>query len=164
MGSPEELTHHKKTSTIAYTPSPEQKVLTMPHKIPIDASPAYKKSLNIVNNIRLQYDSVDTRCKLNSKAAHQLRKHNDKRSLNKAIELFTENYDLQCGLRGSMSPRAIAAYTWVSKTQDIYEKVNIRNKNAVKAEREAQLLRGKEKKKKEHEKNEKRMKKNINID
>ena len=164
MGSPEELKHHKKTLIVVYTPSPEQKVLTMPHKIPIDASPAYKKSLNIVNNIRLQYDSVDTRCKLNSKAAHQLRKHNDKRSLNKAIELFTENYDLQCGLRGSMSPRAIAAYTWVSKTQDIYEKVNIRNKNAVKAEREAQLLRGKEKKKKEHEKNEKRMKKNINID
>ena len=157
MGSPEELKHHKKTLIVSYTPSPEQKVLTMPHKIPIDASPAYKKSLNIVNNIRPQHDSVDTRCKLNSKAAHQLRKHNDKRSLNKAIELFTEIYELQCSLRGSMSPRAIAAYTWVSKTQDIYEKVNTRNKNAVKAEREAQLLREKEKKKKEQEKNEKRM-------
>lgn len=167
MGSPEELKHHKKTLIVVYIPSPEQKVLTMPHKIPIDASPAYKKSLNIVNNIRPQYDSVDTRCKLNSKAAHQLRKHNDKRSLKKAVELFMEIYDLQCGLRGSMSPRAIAAYTWVSKTQDIYEKVNIRNKNAVKAEREAQLLHEQKKKmneKKEIEKNMKRMKKNINID
>ena len=167
MGSPEELTRHKNTSIVVYTPSPEQKVLIMPHKIPVDASPAYKKSLNIVNNIRPQYDSVDTCCKLNSKAAHQLRKHNDKRSLKKAIELFMEIYELQCGLRGSMSPRAIAAYTWVSKTQDMYEKVNLRNKVVVKAQREAQLLREQKKKmneKKEIEKNMKRMKKNINLD
>lgn len=161
MGSPEELTRYKKTSIVAYTPSPEQKVLTMPHKIPIDASPAYKKSLNIVNNIRPQYDSVDTRCKLNSKAAHQLRKHNDRSSQQKAVELFMENYELQCGLRGNMSSRAMDAYKWAIQTEESYNKVNQRHRDAGNAERKAQLLREKEKKK-EQEKNDKRMKKNIN--
>ena len=122
----------------------------MSSQIPTKASAAYKKSVNIANSARPMHDGVDTRCKLNSKAAHQLRKHNDKWSQKKAVELFMENYDLQCGLRGSQSSRAMDAYGWAVKTQESYNKVNMRHKDAGKAEREAQLLR--EKKKKEIEK------------
>ena len=122
----------------------------MSSQIPTKASAAYKKSVNIANSARPMHDGVDTRCKLNSKAAHQLRKHNDKWSQKKAVELFMENYDLQCGLRGSQSSRAMDAYVWAVKTQESYNKVNMRHKEAGKAEREAQLLR--EKKKKEIEK------------
>jgi len=122
----------------------------MSSQIPTKASAAYKKSVNIANSARPMHDGVDTRCKLNSKAAHQLRKHNDKWSQKKAVELFMENYDLQCGLRGSQSSRAMDAYGWAVKTQESYNKVNMRHKEAGKAEREAQLLR--EKKKKEIEK------------
>ena len=122
----------------------------MSSQIPTKASAAYKKSVNIANSARPMHDGVDTRCKLNSKAAHQLRKHNDKWSQKKAVELFMENYDLQCGLRGSQSSRAMDAYVWAVKTQESYNKVNMRHKDAGKAEREAQLLR--EKKKKEIEK------------
>ena len=122
----------------------------MSSQIPTKASAAYKKSVNIANSARPMHDGVDTRCKLNSKAAHQLRKHNDKWSQKKAVELFMENYDLQCGLRGVHSSRAMDAYVWAVKTQESYNKVNMRHKEAGKAEREAQLLR--EKKKKEIEK------------
>lgn len=122
----------------------------MSSQIPTKASAAYKKSVNIANSARPMHDGVDTRCKLNSKAAHQLRKHNDKWSQKKAVELFMENYDLQCGLRGVHSSRAMDAYGWAVKTQESYNKVNMRHKEAGKAEREAQLLR--EKKKKEIEK------------
>ena len=122
----------------------------MSSQIPTKASAAYKKSVNIANSARPMHDGVDTRCKLNSKAAHQLRKHNDKWSQKKAVELFMENYDLQCGLRGNQSSRAMDAYVWAVKTQESYNKVNMRHKDAGKAEREAQLLR--EKKKKEIEK------------
>ncbi len=122
----------------------------MSSQIPTKASAAYKKSVNIANSARPMHDGVDTRCKLNSKAAHQLRKHNDKWSQKKAVELFMENYDLQCGLRGNQSSRAMDAYGWAVKTQESYNKVNMRHKEAGKAEREAQLLR--EKKKKEIEK------------
>mgnify|MGYP000885074120 FL=1 len=122
----------------------------MSSQIPTKASAAYKKSVNIANSARPMHDGVDTRCKLNSKAAHQLRKHNDKWSQKKAVELFMENYDLQCGLRGVQSSRAMDAYGWAVKTQESYNKVNMRHKEAGKAEREAQLLR--EKKKKEIEK------------
>ena len=122
----------------------------MSSQLPTKASAAYKKSVNIANSARPMHDGVDTRCKLNSKAAHQLRKHNDKWSQKKAVELFMENYDLQCGLRGVQSSRAMDAYVWAVKTQESYNKVNMRHKEAGKAEREAQLLR--EKKKKEIEK------------
>ena len=122
----------------------------MSSQLPSKASAAYKKSVNIANSARPMHDGVDTRCKLNSKAAHQLRKHNDKWSQKKAVELFMENYDLQCGLRGVQSSRAMDAYVWAVKTQESYNKVNMRHKEAGKAEREAQLLR--EKKKKEIEK------------
>ena len=122
----------------------------MSSQIPTKASVAYKKSVNIANSARPMHDGVDTRCKLNSTAAHQLRKHNDKWSQKKAVELFMENYDLQCGLRGNQSSRAMDAYGWAVKTQESYIKVNMRHKEAGKAEREAQLLR--EKKKKEIEK------------
>ena len=125
----------------------------MSSQIPTKASAAYKKSVNIANSARPMHDGVDTRCKLNSKAAHQLRKHNDKWSQKKAVELFMENYDLQCGLRGNQSSRAMDAYVWAIKTQESYNKVNMRHKEAGKAEREAQLL---------HEKEiEKKSKKNI---
>jgi len=126
----------------------------MSSQIPTKASAAYKKSVNIANSARPMHDGVDTRCKLNSKAAHQLRKHNDKWSQKKAVELFMENYDLQCGLRGNQSSRAMDAYGWAVKTQESYNKVNMRHKEAGKAEREAQLLR--EKKKKEKKEIEKR--------
>ena len=129
----------------------------MSSQIPTKASAAYKKSVNIANSARPMHDGVDTRCKLNSKAAHQLRKHNDKWSQKKAVELFMENYDLQCGLRGVQSSRAMDAYVWAVKTQESYNKVNMRHKEAGKAEREAQLLR----EKKKIEKNEKTIKKNI---
>ena len=122
----------------------------MSSQIPTKASAAYKKSVNIANSARPMHDGVDTRCKLNSTAAHQLRKHNDKWSQKKAVELFMENYELQCGLRGSQSSRAMDAYVWAIKTQESYNKVNMRHKEAGKAERESQLLR--EKKKKEIEK------------
>ena len=73
-----------------------------------------------------------------------------------------ENYELQCGLRGNQSSRAMDAYVWAIKTEESYNKVNMRHKEAGKAEREAQLLREKKKKeKKEIEKNEKTIKKNI---
>ena len=116
----------------------------MSSQIPTKASAAYKKSVNIANSARPMHDGVDTRCKLNSTAAHQLRKHNDKWSQKKAVELFMENYDLQCGLRGNQSSRAMDAYVWAIKTQESYNKVNMRHKEAGKAEREAQLLREKE--------------------
>ena len=122
----------------------------MSSQIPTKASAAYKKSVNIANSARPMHDGVDTRCKLNSKAAHQLRKHNDKWSQKKAVELFMENYELQCGLRGNQSSRAMDAYVWAIKTEERYNKVNMRHKEAGKTEREAQLLR--EKKKKEIEK------------
>jgi len=118
----------------------------MSSKIPTNASSAYKKSVNIANSARPMHDGVDTRCKLNSKAAHQLRKHNDKWSQKKAVELFMENYELQCGLRGNQSSRAMDAYVWAIKTEESYNKVNMRHKEAGKAEREAQLLREKKKK------------------
>lgn len=129
----------------------------MSSKIPTNASPAYKKSVNIANSARPMHDGVDTRCKLNSKAAHQLRKHNDKWSQKKAVELFMENYELQCGLRGNQSSRAMDAYGWAVKTEESYNKVNMRHKEAGKAEREAQVLR---EKKKENKEIEKRSKKN----
>ena len=137
----------------------------MSSKIPTNASPAYKKSVNIANSARPMHDGVDTRCKLNSKAAHQLRKHNDKWSQKKAVELFMENYELQCGLRGNQSSRAMDAYVWAIKTEESYNKVNMRHKEAGKAEREAQLLREKKKnieKKESIEKNDKRSNKYNN--
>jgi len=57
-----------------------------------------------------------------------------------------ENYELQCGLRGNQSSRAMDAYVWAIKTEESYNKVNMRHKEAGKAEREAQLLREKKKK------------------
>ena len=57
-----------------------------------------------------------------------------------------ENYELQCGLRGIQSSRAMDAYVWAIKTEESYNKVNMRHKEAGKAEREAQLLREKKKK------------------
>ena len=140
----------------------------MSHKIPIDASPAFKKSMNIANSARPNNDGVDTRCKLNSTAAHQLRKHNDRSSQKKAVELFMENYKMQCELRGSMSSRAMDAYKWAVKTEESYNKVNQRHKELGNAERKAQRLReelkslrSKEKVVKELKKNEKLIKKNI---
>ena len=127
----------------------------MSSKIPTNASPAYKKSVNIANSARPMHDGVDTRCKLNSKAAHQLRKHNDKWSQKKAVELFLENYELQCGLRGNQSSRAMDAYVWAIKTEERYNKVNQRHKEAGKTEREAQLLR-------ENKKNVEKKEKNMN--
>ena len=127
----------------------------MSSKIPTNASSAYKKSVNIANSARPMHDGVDTRCKLNSKAAHQLRKHNDKWSQKKAVELFMENYELQCGLRGNQSSRAMDAYVWAIKTEERYNKVNQRHKEAGKTEREAQLLR-------ENKKNVEKKEKNMN--
>ena len=132
----------------------------MSSNIPNNATPAFKKSMNIVNSIRPSNDSIDTRCKLKSIAAHQLRKHNDKSSQKKAYELFMDIYEMQCSLRGSMSSRAMDAYKWAITTQENYNKANTRHKNAIKAERDAQNERekkNKEKKKKELEKMEKRM-------
>ena len=76
-----------------------------------------------------------------------------------------ENYELQCGLRGNQSSRAMDAYVWAIKTEESYNKVNMRHKEAGKAEREAQLLREKKKnieKKESIEKNDKRSNKYNN--
>lgn len=140
----------------------------MSHKIPTNASPAYKKSVNIANSARPMHDGVDTRCKLNSTAAHQLRKHNDRSSQKKAVELFMENYNMQCELRGSMSSRAMDAYKWAIRTEESYNKVNQRHRDAGNAERKAQRLRDDEKRLRDEEKAEKelkkmkKLKKNIN--
>lgn len=110
------------------------------------ASPAYKKAMRIANSARPQHDGVDTRCKLNSKAAHMLRKHNDKFSQQAAVNLFMENYEMQCKLRGSNSPRAIAAYVWAIKTEENYMKANIRHKEKAKKARLEQKNRDEKKK------------------
>ena len=105
------------------------------------ATPAYKKAMRIANSARPQHDGIDTRCKLNSKAAHMLRKHNDKFSQQAAVNLFMENYEMQCKLRGSNSPRAIAFYVWAIKTEESYIKANMRHKVNAKKERLAQKKR-----------------------
>jgi len=115
----------------------------MSYKFPPNATPAYKKSVNIANSARPMYDGVDTRCKLNSKAAHQLRRHNDKNSMKKAVDLFMENYEMQSSLRGCQSTRAMDAYKWATKTQASFQKVNLRHKAKGKIEREAQIARDK---------------------
>jgi hypothetical protein len=128
----------------------------MSSKIHTQASAAYKKSVNIANSAKPMHDGVDTRVKLNSKAAHQLRRHNDKYSQGKAFELFMENYELQCGLRGSQSSRAMDAYKWAMKTHASFQKVNMSSKARGKAENEARILRDKnnaEKKKNAEKKN-----------
>lgn len=126
-------------------------------KYPTHATTAYKKSVNIANSARPMHDGVDTRCKLNSKAAHELRRHNDKASMQKAVELFMENYEMQSALRGCQSTRAMDAYKWAMKTQESYQKLNMRHKANAKIERDAQILRDKlnaEKKKKAEKKKE----------
>ena len=115
----------------------------MSSKYPPNATPAYKKSVNIADSARPMRDGVDTRCKLNSKAAHQLRRSNGKASMQKAVELFMENYEMQSALRGSQSTRAMDAYKWATITQASYQKVNMRHKAKGKIEREAQIARDK---------------------
>lgn len=100
------------------------------------------------------HDGVDTRCKLNSKTAHQLRRHNDKYSQGKAVELFMENYEMQCGLRGSQSSRAMDAYKWAMKTHASFQKVDMRHKAKGKAENEARILRDKKNAEKKNNKKE----------
>jgi hypothetical protein len=125
-------------------------------KYPLNATPAYIKSVKIAESARPMHDGVDTRSKLNSKAAHELRRHNDKASMQKAVELFMENYEMQSALRGSQSTRAMDAYKWAMKTQESYQKVNIRHKARGKIENAARILRDEkiaEKKNAENKKN-----------
>ena len=127
---------------VAYTkPRPDNPIMSS--KYPPDATPAYIKSVKIADSARPMHDGVDTRCKLNSKAAHQLRRHNDKNSMKKAVDLFMENYEMQSSLRGSQSTRAMDAYKWATITQESFHKVNLRYKAKGKVEREAQILRNK---------------------
>ena len=127
----------------------------MSSKVPTNATPAYIKSVKIANSARPMHDGVDTRCKLNSNAAHQLRKHNDKYSMQKASDLFMENYEMQSDLRGSQSTRALDAYKWATITQASYQKVNMRHKAKGKVERAAQILRDEKKAEKKKKSNNK---------
>lgn len=149
-GNPKRIDKRKRVISIAYPkPIPDNPIMSS-SKAPTNATPAYIKSVKIANSARPMHDGVDTRCKLNSKAAHQLRKHNDKYSMQKASDLFMENYEMQSALRGSQSTRAMDAYKWATITQASYQKVNMRHKAKGKVERDAQiaLLAAREAKKK----------------
>jgi len=124
----------------------------MSSEYPPNATPAYIKSMKIAKSARPMHDGVDTCCKLNSKAAHELRRSNGKASMQKAVELFMENYEMQSALRGSQSTRAMDAYKWATKTQASFQKVNMRHKAKGKIEREAQIRREEEKKNKNNKK------------
>jgi hypothetical protein len=91
----------------------------------------FDRLVRVATNVNVNRDSVDTRSRLNGVVAHQLRRHADLRSLTKAMELFTETYNMQSGLRGSQSSRAIDAYTWSLKVENMIQRI-LDNKKANK--------------------------------
>ena len=101
------------------------------------------------------HNSIDTKCKGYTSIANKLSKDNSPWSLQQALRLYTEAWDMQCKLRGDYHPRATTAYLKVYNIQDKVIKAKAGRDKTRRLLRSEQKAKEDEKKKKEEEKKKK---------